>query len=148
VPGGGGFLSGGTCSFEWFWGAWRLAVRVPRKAVWKWVVRSGTCPPLGDFATVSSGGWFCMRDLQDFWWCSKGGVAGVPWVMAQNVSIELWLGMGVNARGIPWVVARNSISWVGARDGGWTRGTLEFWLGLASDVGVSVLVVASTDGSR
>jgi len=35
-----------------------------------------------------------------------------------------------------------------ARDGRWTRGTLELWLGLASVAGVSVLVVASTDGSR
>ena len=35
-----------------------------------------------------------------------------------------------------------------ARDGGWTRGTLELWLQLASVAGVSVLVVASTDGSR
>jgi len=49
---------------------------------------------------------------------------------------------------IPWVVARNNISWVVAWDGGWTRRTLELWLGLASVVGVSVLVVASTDGSR
>jgi len=35
-----------------------------------------------------------------------------------------------------------------ARDGGWTRGTLELWLELASVAGVSVLVVASTDGFR
>ena len=35
-----------------------------------------------------------------------------------------------------------------AQDDGWTRGTLELWLGLASVAGVSVLVVASTDGSR
>jgi len=35
-----------------------------------------------------------------------------------------------------------------ARDGGWTQRTLELWLGLASVAGVSVLVVASTDGSR
>jgi len=34
-----------------------------------------------------------------------------------------------------------------ARDGGWTRVTLELWLGLASVAGVSVLVVASRDGS-
>ena len=30
--------------------------------------------------------------------------------------------------GVPWVVAQNNISWVVARDGGWTRGTLELWL--------------------
>ncbi|QCD93380.1 hypothetical protein DEO72_LG5g1455 [Vigna unguiculata] len=35
-----------------------------------------------------------------------------------------------------------------ARDSGGTRGTFELWLGLASVAGVSVLVVASTDGSR
>jgi len=35
-----------------------------------------------------------------------------------------------------------------ARDGGSTRETLELWLELASVAGVSVLVVARTDGSR
>jgi len=68
--------------------------------------------------------------------------------MAQNVSLELWLEIGVKARGTPWVVAWNSISWVMAQNGRWTRRTLELWLGLASVAGVSVLVVASMDGSR
>jgi len=41
----------------------------------------GTCPPLGNFAVAASVCWiFYMRDLQDFWWCFKGGIAGVPWV--------------------------------------------------------------------
>ena len=35
-----------------------------------------------------------------------------------------------------------------ARDDGWTRAFLELWLGLASVAGVSVRVVACTDGSR
>ena len=34
-----------------------------------------------------------------------------------------------------------------ARDGGWTQGTLELWLGLASVSGVSVHVAACMDGS-
>jgi len=46
-------------------------------------------------------------------------------VVARNVSLELWLGIGVKH-----VVF------------------LELWLGLASVAGMSVLVVASTDGSR
>ena len=45
-------------------------------------------------------------------------------------------------------MARNDIPQVVARDGGWTRGTLELWLRLARVIGVSVLVVARTDGSR
>jgi len=44
--------------------------------------------------------------------------------VARNVSLELWLGIGVKH-----VVF------------------LELWLGLASVAGVSVLVVASTDGT-
>jgi len=39
------------------------------------------------------------------------------------------------------------IPWVVARDGRWTQGTFELWLGLTSVVGVSVRVVARTDGS-
>jgi len=113
--------------------AQRLVVRVPHQAI---LQQQYWCS------------WFIGCDLQVLWWCFKGGIAGVPWVVAQNVSFELWLGIGVKAGGIPWVVARNNISWVVARDGRWTRETLELWLRLVSVAGVSVLVVASTDGSR
>ena len=40
---------GGSCRLYDSWGAWRLAARVPRQAVWKLVAPSGTCPPPGDF---------------------------------------------------------------------------------------------------
>jgi len=51
-----------------------------------------------------------------------------------NVSLELWLGIGVKH-----VVFLEL----------WLRITsLELWLGLASVAGVSVLVVASMNGSR
>jgi len=62
-----------------------------------------------------------------------------PWVVAQDRG---------EARDILWVVARNDFPWVMARDSRWTRGTFELWLRLASVAGVSVLVMASTDGSR
>ena len=64
------------------------------------------------------------------------------------VTLLVWrlVAWGVLPSDLGW--ARNSISWVVARDGGWTRGTLELWLGLASFASVSVLVVASTDGSK
>jgi len=71
----------------------RLAVCVPRQAFWKLAVPGGTCPPLGDFSDATLGCWFCRRVLQGFWWCFKGGIVGVPWVVAWNVSLELWLGI-------------------------------------------------------
>jgi len=92
----------------------RLAVRVPRQAI---LLQQYWCC------------WFCRRDLRGFWWCFKDGIVGVPWVVARNVSLELWLRIGVKSHDIPWVVAQNIISWVVARDGRWTRGTLELWLG-------------------
>ena len=53
--------------------------------------------------------------------------------MARNISLELWLGIGVKH-----VVFLEL--WLGIA-------SLELWLGMASVAGVSVLVVASTDGS-
>jgi len=53
--------------------------------------------------------------------------------VARNISLELWLGIGVKH-----VVFLEL--WLGIA-------SLELWLGMASVAGVSVLVVASTDGS-
>jgi len=63
--------------------------------------------------------WFSRRDLRGFWWCFKGGVAGVPWVVARNVSLELWLGIGVKH-----VVFLEL--WLGIA-------SLELWLGMADE---------------
>ena len=53
--------------------------------------------------------------------------------MAQNVSLELWLGI--------WVKHMAFLElWLGMT-------SLELWLGLASVAGMSVHVVACTDGS-
>ena len=54
--------------------------------------------------------------------------------MARNVSLELWLGIGV--KHVVFLELRLGIA------------SIELWLGLASVAGLSVLVVASTDGSR
>jgi len=83
----------------WIWGVVRLAVRVNRQTVWKLAAPNGTCPPPGDFAAATLVCWNCMRDLQAFWWSFKGGIAGVPWVVARDrglkhvVFLELWLGI-------------------------------------------------------
>ena len=98
----------------WFWGAWRLAVRVPCQAVWKLVVPSDTCFPLGDLADVSLSYWILqvwstrllvMLQRWDCW---------VPWVE---------LGIGVQHVAFLELSSEwHPSSW--ARDGGWTRGTL------------------------
>jgi len=65
--------------------------------------------------------------------------------MAQNVSLELWLGIGVST----WHSLSCSSEWHPSSCGSggrWTRGTLELWLGLASVAGVSVRVVGRTAG--
>ncbi|QCE14343.1 hypothetical protein DEO72_LG11g1342 [Vigna unguiculata] len=85
---------GDHCETVGFGTAWRLAVEnvspgdscyisgqlelVRLTAIWELVVLGGTCPPPGDFAVATLGCWFCRRDLQGFWCCFKGGIAGVP----------------------------------------------------------------------
>jgi len=54
--------------------------------------------------------------------------------VARNVSLKLWLGIGV--KHVVFLELWLEIA------------SLELWLGMASVAGVSVLVVASTDGSR
>jgi len=50
----GTFPPGGCCRLcNSFGGAWRLAARVPRQAVWKLAVPGGTCPPPGDLYCCS-----------------------------------------------------------------------------------------------
>ena len=44
----------------WLLGAWRLAVRVPRMAVWELLAPSGMCPPLGYLAVVSPSSWIFL----------------------------------------------------------------------------------------
>jgi len=48
---------GGCCRLCNFLSAWRLAVRVPRQAVWELIAPSGTCPQLGDLAAEISSRW-------------------------------------------------------------------------------------------
>jgi len=50
------FPPSGIGSVVHFLGAWRLAVRDTRQAVWELAAPSGTCPPPGDFTTVA---WSC-----------------------------------------------------------------------------------------
>ena len=66
--------------------------------------------------------------------------------MAQNVSLELWLGIGVKHVAFLelWLRMTSLELWLEMIDE--TRGTLELWLGLASIAGVSVRVVARTNG--
>ena len=87
-----------------FGGGQRLMVRVPRQTI---LLQQYWCC------------WFCRCDLRGFWWCFKGGIAGVPWVVAQNVSLELWLGIGVKH-----VVFLEL--WLGIA-------SLELWLGMADE---------------
>jgi len=56
-PGGGDCTAGRWLNNLGFLGAWRLAVRIPRQAVYKLLAPSGTCPPLGDLAIVSPIRW-------------------------------------------------------------------------------------------
>ena len=44
---------GGSCRSCDLWGAWRLAARVPRQAVWKLAAPGGTCPPPGELYCCS-----------------------------------------------------------------------------------------------
>ncbi|QCD89410.1 hypothetical protein DEO72_LG4g354 [Vigna unguiculata] len=63
--------------------------------------------------------------------------------MAQNVSLKLWLGMGVKHVVFLELWLRMASLEL------WLRMTsLELWLGLVSVAGVSVRVVARTDGSK
>ena len=65
--------------------------------------------------------------------------------MVQNVSLELWLEIGVRHVVFLelWLRMTSLELWLEMTD---TRGTLELWLGLASVASVSVHVVACTAG--
>ena len=119
-------LPGDRCKVNICRGVWCLTVRVPHQAIWMRIWPSTSWVSLNNF-------WWGKCVLQCFWlaWSTK-----LWWYLEGR---HCWCSLSCGSERIPWVVAR---------DGGWTRGTLELWLGLASVADVTVLVVASTDGSR
>jgi len=149
-------------SGTWRWGLSRQARPIEKgiRGVWHLAARVPARRPGSKFCLVAQEQHHVILQSQKLcfdccghawstklWWYLEGRLAGVPWVVAQNVSIELWLGIEVKHVAFLELWLRD-ISWVMVRDGGWTQGTLELWLGLASVASVSVRVVARTDGSR
>jgi len=121
----------------WHWGWSRQAIFAALVCSTRLAPRD-TCTPQGDLKVccvwqlVSSARWYC--------WGKRGFcLLGCAW------STRFW--WYLEGR-LPWVVTQNGMSWVMTRDSGWTWGTLELWLRLASVAGVSVRVMACTDGSN
>ena len=94
APGGRDRSLGDSCRDSEGWGAWRLAARVPRQTIWRPVAPGDSRVASGD--TVRQRYFACFGGTWStrFWWYLEGWLAGVPWVVAQNVSLELWLGIG------------------------------------------------------
>jgi len=111
-------LPGEVCNVSVLLGAWRLAACVPRQAVWKHISPSGSTAALG-YNTMAKA-WIALdvRDLQCFDDILKVGLLDIPLVVARNMSLELWLGIGVKH------VAFLEL-WLGMT-------SLELWLGMAS----------------
>jgi len=118
-------------------GTRRLAVCVSRQAVWKRLHPAVRVPCQAILLLQPRVVGFCMRDLQGFWWYFKGGIVGF---------------LDLSSEHIPWVELEIGVKHVAFLElsSRWRMNTRNPWveLGLASVAGVSVLVVASTDGSR
>jgi len=103
---------------------WRLAVD---SGIQRCEAPGDTCPLPGGLEACCA---WCIKlsNCGCLLWCAwstrilwylKGWLAGVPWVVPQNVSLELWLGTGVKH------VAFLEL-WLGMT-------SLELWLGMADE---------------